>query len=580
MAEDPRLRLLEEAYGPDTSNVMDQYVRPTEPWGGLKSYVPEQPWWMKEAQGYIGAGLKGVASVGETLPPGVADAMTVVLPGAKMTRGATKLPAPASITRPEITGSKDLATIIPATVNGRTVPEWSPADFSRFGEHFGVEGFGSASKPATIKDATGRTVHVPGSFLSDGPAPSYYDQLALKAQGINPNHLPIDVRNQIHDRMVQATQPRGAPTDEHNFNSMLFGMSSPNNPLTPNMVALARSIVKSPADVARLAEMTPWKLSEASSVKGGPDTIRQKLSADIANRLGVQADERGGLGVVGSADWTRMSDAAKMIQENPAFFRYDRSQGNTPKSWEKHVGRVASQVPGLSFKTGSLGSVWQDPAGANISAMDRHMASRFRGNLLPDPKAQAQWEKSVVDSFNKTKGTKVQSIDEMLDVPGGTGHYGEKALQILGNHLEPKYRLATGEINPRIPEHLAKTDWVRDPEKVLTMSPAYGRALEENARLANEGGRGIFSEQWRLWDDIRQRLEPHEIMNPSLSEVGRMSLPQLKSARDAHSNAGYMTSPGEVRSVSNPGSLAMFSAAPALMAPAAVSALRDLYGDE
>jgi hypothetical protein len=488
-------------------------------------------------------------------------------PGGRLNAGAGEKTAPfiasPAVKRPtEITGSKDLGTIVPATVNGRTVADWGPSDFSRFGEHFGVEDLGKASKPTSIRDDTGRAAQVPSSFLGDGPAPSYWDQLALKAQGLNPERLPQDVRNQIHDRMVAATTPGDAPTNEHVFNGTLMGLTSPNNPLTPNELAVARTMAKSPQDIAKLAEMTPWSLDQAAGVKGGPETFRQQMSADMTQRLGLNAAERGGLGVTGSADWTRISDAAKMFTKNPDFFRYDTKGANAPRSWEEHVGRIASQVPGLSFKTGSFGNVWQNPAQANISAMDRHMASEFRGNLLPTPEAQANWERAVVDSFNKARGTKLRSIDEMLQVPGGTGHYGEKALQILGNHLEPKFRLASGEVNPRLPAHLAQTSWVREPEKVLTMSPAYTRALEANARRANEGGRGIFSEQWRIWDAIRQRLEPHEIMRPDLSKIGRMNLDQLKASRTAHNDARYLTSPNEVAPVDNPASLAMFSRTP------------------
>jgi hypothetical protein len=534
--------------------------------------------WAGEAIGKdIAAGNLGLAVAG--IGASILDSAAGRGRGARPESRSARPAAPAIVSRPEITGSKDLGTIIPATVGGRTVSQWKPDDFSRYGEHFGVDGMGNASKPVVMKDSDGRTVHIPSSFLADGPAPSYYDQLALKAQGINPNKLPIDIRDRIHDRMVKATSPGESPSDEHNFNSLLFGMTSPNNPLTPNMIALARTLVKSPDDIQKLADMTPWTLDQASSVKGGKGSLRQEISRDMANRIGVQAASRGGLGVVGSADWTRMSDAAKMFLESPDFFRYERSQGNLPKHWEEHVNRVASQIPGLSFKTGSFGSVWQNPGEANISAMDRHMAGRFRGQLHADPEKQAAWEKAVVASFNRKRAksganAEANSIDEMIEMPGGIGHYADKALGVLNQHKDAKFRLKkTGEINPEIAEHYKQTPWIREPDKVTKMSPAYSGALAENARLANEGGRGIFSEQWRIWDNIRKRLEPHEIMNPGLSKVGRMSKEQLDEARIAHRNAGYMKSPSEVRRVDNPSSLALFSAMPGLIAVPGLAAM-------
>ena len=534
-----------------------------KPWASTKLAQQEPNWFGR-----------GMTSVAEAMPPYAFEAMTAVMPGGKMK--LPKLAAPAKVNRPEITGSTEIATPIPATVNGRTVSEWSPSDFSRFGEHFDVEGLGKASKPVTIKDEAGRTVHVPGSFLRDGPAPSYWDQLALKSQGINPEHLPRDVHHQIHGRMVEAVDPRGALSDEHVYNSLLFGLSSPQNNLTPNGIAVARAMAKSPEDLRRIADMVPWTLDEAPSIKGGPKSVRQQLSGEISRKLGLNAAPEGGLGVVGSADWTRMSDVAKMMERDPDFFRY--SGDNSAQSWREYVGRVASQTPGLSFKTASLGTVFQDPSRAAISAIDRHMAGKYRGNLHENPKEQAAWEAGLVSRFNEAyPDAKVRSVDEMLKLPGGRGIYSDQALQLLGNHPDVLFRLATGKVND-IPEYLANTKWVQEPKKVITPSPAYGRALDENARLANESGRGLFSEQWGTWDPIRKRIDTHEFMNPVLSKIGRMNMDQMREARKAYSQAGYYKSPGEVRPVSNPGSLATFSVAPALAAPAALAALRERYG--
>ena len=40
-----------------TADVMAQYQPPARTWGGIKSYLPDQPGWMKTAQGYVGRGL-------------------------------------------------------------------------------------------------------------------------------------------------------------------------------------------------------------------------------------------------------------------------------------------------------------------------------------------------------------------------------------------------------------------------------------------------------------------------------------------------------------------------------------------
>lgn len=493
--------------------------------------------------------------------------------GIQKAAGKGKHPSPFVGTRPEISGSKDLLTRIPATVGGKGPAHWGADDMERFGAHFGVEGMGKASKLVDVKDNAGRVHQIPESFLSDGGRPSYWDTLVLKAAGVDPGSLPDKLRDQIHGGMVRAVTPHGGkPTDEHVARGYLFGITSPNNPLTPNELAVARAMPKSEADVDRLTSMVPWNLDQASSVKGGAGNMRvDTWSPQISRLLGLQAGPEGGLGVVGSVDWTRVPDFMAMHRENPAFFRF---QGDhTPQSWAEHVQKVASQVPGLSMKTGSLGSTWQHPGDAMISAIDRHMAQLFRGSIMGDPKAQSEWEQKVLGRFNEGRETagkpQIKTIEEMLQTPGGKGVYNDNVFVKLNNHPDPKFRYASGEINPSMPDFLRNAQWVREPDKVILTSPAYLRALEANRKAAEEGGsgQGIFSKQWGLWDTIRQRFEPHEIMNPDIANIGRMSLDQLKDARKAHSAAGYMSNKkvdevegvGAVKKVDNPGGLAMFS---------------------
>jgi hypothetical protein len=464
-------------------------------------------------------------------------------------------------TKPEISGSKDLLTRIPATVGGKSPAHWGADDMERFGAHFGVEGMGQASKLVDIKDLHGKVHKVPEVFLTDG-RPSYWDTLALKAAGIDPNALPEKLRGQIHDGMVRAVTPQGRPTDEHVLNGLLFGATSPNNPLTPNEVALSRTMVKGPGDVERLIGMVPWSMSQAPGVPGGAQSDRVATwSPQIARLLGLQAGDKGGLGTTGSVDWSRIPDMAALHQSNPDFFRFQGE--HTPQAWAEHVQKVASQIPGLAIKTASLGSVWQQPEKAAISAIDRHMIGLYRGAIMGDQKAQAEWEKMVLGRFNEARDSagkpRVSSMDEMLETPGGRGVYNDNAFVKLNAHLEPKFRLKSGEINPNIPDFMKTANWAREPEKVLTTSPAYVRALEANAGDAAEKGRSIFSQQWGVWDPIRQRFEPHEVMNPDLSKIGRLSHEQLRESLKTHGDAGYLTSPGQVRKVDNPGGLAMFS---------------------
>lgn len=68
-----------------TADILSRMPPPA--WGGLKSYLPEQPDWMKSAQRAFGSTvIGGMNKLAETLPPGVFDAMTTVMPGARAVR--------------------------------------------------------------------------------------------------------------------------------------------------------------------------------------------------------------------------------------------------------------------------------------------------------------------------------------------------------------------------------------------------------------------------------------------------------------------------------------------------------------
>lgn len=53
----PRVDLNALMAQPSTADTMAQYQPPAQPWGGLKSYLPDQPDWMRTAQGYLGNAL-------------------------------------------------------------------------------------------------------------------------------------------------------------------------------------------------------------------------------------------------------------------------------------------------------------------------------------------------------------------------------------------------------------------------------------------------------------------------------------------------------------------------------------------
>lgn len=462
------------------------------------------------------------------------------------------------------------AEVDPVMINGKDVSQWSPKDWGDFGRLNGRDDVGPVSDEdflaslAEVPTLSGRSFTVPGG-IDDVERPfSYYDLLHLKSQAVDPNDLHPDVHRRLHNRMVRSMQPGPEFDDVDRYNQLAFGMISPNQPLTPNELAMARVRAKSPEDIQAMADMAPWKLGDDVSKDD-----RQALSRGIAQHFGLQAKGKGGIGASGSADYSRIADMAKMHSEKPEFYRFKGAgEGGVDdaENWSNFVGRVAAQTPGLSYKTASLGTVWQDPAHAAISAIDRHMAGSFRGAMFDKASDVNKFNRRVVQKFNKgrPRGQGARSFDEMLEMPGGRGVLVDELFVELNRRGKTKLRSAkTGELNPKAPEWARNADWIREPDKVDKMSEAYVRALRENDRLAQENNQGLFANQWMIWDRLRQRLEPHEIMHPSIRHLPRMSLDQIKAADKAHSKAGYKAESGVARP-SNPSGLAYFSlAAPA-----------------
>lgn len=464
---------------------------------------------------------------------------------------------------------------------GKDPANWTPQDWHDFGKQYGVSNLGPANQKewekglVPYRTISGREITLPpGGYASDEPF-TYYDLLHLKSQGINPNDLPPDVHQAIHNRMVRSMQPGPeGPTNEQITNQMIFGLISPNQPLTPNELALQRAMVKGPQDVEAWGRMIPYRYTGEIP----PVSERQAISREITPRLGLHAAERGGIGASGSANYTDIAEFVQKMRDKPNFYRFNPNDPSfegmsDAEKWATHVGRVMNATRGLKAKTGSLASVWQSPETAAISAIDRHMATKFRGDMFPSTDAKAAWEANVVAKYNEARpDAAVRSIDEMLAAPGGRGHFVDSALAYVNNLPAAVTRSArTGEYNPSIPVGLRDLDWPGgEPRKMEMVAGPYVRALEANAEEARRAGQGLFSNQWMLWDRIRNRLEPHEILFPGLEKLPRMSLEQMRRVTKDLSEAGYMAAEGGVRPLPSASRAGYFTIPPILAGGAAL----------
>jgi hypothetical protein len=437
---------------------------------------------------------------------------------------------------PEVTGSLNPLDNVPVTFRGKDLRDLSPDELQAFGEHFGVNNLGRLSPLQTVVDANGKAFSIPGGTQGKW---TYYDLLHMKANPINPAEMDLGLHTELQRKLGRTHTPDNL-TDQHVWNGLVFGMTSPNQPLLPNQLAASRMRFRDPAMIDDLASMIPWEPG-ATDV---PKAVRDAASDQIAARFGLQAETKGGIGARGTQNYTYLAEMAKLFKRDPSFFRKQPNE-----TWGQAVERIASQTKGLSMKTGSFGMVWQDPANAAISAIDRHMARLLdeRGGVFLNDAERQAWQNRAVSRWNsdmvkaKTPDRQVASFDELAAAPGTEGHLGKMLLEHVGDATEPKFRYATGQVNPHLPAHIQNAQWAKEPEKVMLMGAAYKRALGLNQKLADEAGLPLFMGQWMHWDRVRNRFEPHENMFPGLERLPAPSLEQLRAVDEAHRFTGHKT---------------------------------------
>jgi hypothetical protein len=498
---------------------------------------------------------------------------------------------------------------------GKEPKDWTPKEFEEYGKAFGVPNLGPLSEIANIpSDVAGNPARIPGGL--EGKF-TYYDLLWLKANPVDVANLPETTHAKLTAKLASTMAP--TPGEKvSSFNSIVFGMLSPNAPLLPNEMGQSRLRFGSMEDVRKFADLYP-----ENPTKENLKELNQRLKKE----LGFISAGKGGLGIAITADISNIVNAARLFTKNPDFFVKKANE-----SWADFVDKLTTQVKGFGTKTGSFGSVWQDPLKASISAMDRHMARIFGQELLGNPELRKRFEGIVVDRFNsmlkkskeatsafnrrlknaEEKGKRIVELNkndeqtlkklkakndkriksikaEMAstldslpdptatraktidDVLGQAQIYGADRVQKFVNEAvfaAMGSRKATllakkGGINPNAPEYIKSVDWVETPKDFQVMSDSYRSALEINERRANELGVAVFPAQWTLWDRIRGRVEPHEVMFPGLEKLPALNDRQLGEAQKANKAAGYGTTPeaGEKwkrRQIDSPSRLAYF----------------------
>ena len=482
----------------------------------------------------------------------------------------------------EVTGSFRIEDNIPLTFRGKEPYEWTADDLVAFETKFGNSGDLQFSPTTTKSLSDGGTVRYPEGV--DGKY-SLGDQYRILAEGLDPNRMPADDYWAMQTKKVASVDPtnyRGGLTDNQVYNALMFGLTSPNNPLDPNLMAVNRLRATSPDDVDFMADQIPWdysnksnrlkeltkdwkpkkfkdvaasksakktklttywvdgsgnpirafgKLQEYRKTKKGDNRetiLKAQYSSKIQDAFGLQAEGRGGIGAGGSAVYTNLAEFAQMFRDNPQFFR---QRGD--EDWVDYTQRLSAQMEGLGYKTASMADVWTSPASAKIAPVDRHMA-RMMTDKTPS------WQNEMIKQWNAKKQNKVSTYEELQQSPGGRGFISENAMNYA---YKPKqsmtYRMASGELNPKLPDKVKDTDFFTDPEKVEVIPKRYAEVIRNIGQV--RPGQEIFPSQWGQWDLIRKRNAPHQVMNPAIENYPRMSSDQMQRVRRKYSDNNFLT---------------------------------------
>jgi hypothetical protein len=194
-----------------------------------------------------------------------------------------------------------------------------------------------------------------------------------------------------------------------------------------------------------------------------------------------------------------------------------------------------NQVPGLGTKTASLGTPWLDLSKANTSAVDLHMIRDATPRLLQDPVVGDAFRSRMANLL----GTE-PTVEAILAMDPRMVQ--EAAIKIVGASQSKNYRLASGALND-IPAMATPDKLLNEPSSFTDFGPFYNRVVDyvDQSRGLNPEIE-LFPEQWRKWDVIRQRIEPHEFAHPDWRKLPKQSFNEMQDSLREHSRVGYKQS--------------------------------------
>lgn len=342
-------------------------------------------------------------------------------------------------------------------------------------------------------------IHVPGGLEGTFTIP---DLFQMKARNFNPNDLPRDTHDALMQKIIRTYS--GPRSDVDNFNSLNFGLLSPNSPLLANEFSAQRMRVRTPEDIAAMA--------------ASPE--------DLTTKYGLQSAGAGGMGIRGTAEPNNSKGLAQALIDNPDMLKIGPGE-----TMQDAMLRVANAVPGHSIKTSSLSVPFTDIAHANTSAVDLHMIRNHWQDLMADPTMGQEFTERAASLF-KVPPTP-EAVKAAYDANPGQGM--EVVRSVIESHPTRLSVMKSGAMNPDFPSSLSSLNTT--PTKFTTPGKYYQQIVDQVN--ASRNGLPLFPEQWRLWDTYRQRFEPHEFAHPDWSKLPKQSFGEMQDALQANKNAGY-----------------------------------------
>jgi len=399
-------------------------------------------------------------------------------------------------------------------------PQASDADWAKWGQANGV------NMTVTPKSEIAPGIAIPGGLDGTFTIPDLFE---MKANNFDPKQLPRETQDKLYQKLARTYTPEGGTTVGQKMRAMAFTQLSANAPLLANEFIAQR--------------LRPNKGESLSQY------LTRVRDANLKTDAGVESSERGGMGVRGTADPNWIKDSASLLEQAPDAFTPRDGEGLNDVAI-----RLGGLLPGMGQKTASLGVPFFDLMNGDTSAIDLHMIRDGWKGMLTDPMLGRDFRRDLAAAVGMQTGDRVPTAKQIIRFvekqPGGADLSGDMLTKVRGvieaDGGSTVYReKRSGAVSERVPSPLRPENLGGAPEPTGTIAlrnPYYDRMVERLG--ASAGDLSLFLNQWRRWDEVRGRFEPHEFAHPDWDKLPKQGFSEMKNALAANRAMGFADEKG------------------------------------